>query len=156
MQISLRPIKITLALAFLIAAFTARATPVVGPWTPLLKGVDYSVSTNISAGGDFSNLQVVHAFRVDLTDPDIRLFTTPRISNYVAGDRETGGLTVSDFLKTYHLQAAINANFFYPQSYYLPAGTPMVWPSARGWLFRPRMDRITQPPSCSTLTIRQL
>jgi hypothetical protein len=125
MQISLRPIKITLALAFLIAAFTARATPVVGPWTPLLKGVDYSVSTNISAGGDFSNLQVVHAFRVDLTDPDIRLFTTPRISNYVAGDRETGGLTVSDFLKTYHLQAAINANFFYPQSYYLPAGTPM-------------------------------
>src|SRR6266487_4234799 len=125
MQISLMPIKISLALAFLIAAVPARATPVIGPWKPLFKGVDYSVSTNIPAGGDFPNLQVVHAFRVDLTDPDIRLLTTPRISNYAAGNRETGGLTVSDFLKTHHLQAAINANFFDPNSYYLPAGTPM-------------------------------
>src|SRR6266511_2707496 len=125
MPILLRPIKTSLALAFLIAAFPARATPAIGPWKPLFKGVDYSVSTNIPSGGDFPNLQVVHSFRVDLTDPDIRLLTTPRISNYAAGDRETGGLTVSDFLKTHHLQAAINANFFDPNSYYLPAGTPM-------------------------------
>ena len=125
MQILPKPIKITLGLAILIGTFTARATPVIGPWVPLFKGVDFSVSTNTSTGGDFSNLQVVHSFRVNLTDPDIRLFTTPRISNYAAGVRETGGLTVTDFLKTYQLQAAINANFFYPQSYYLPAGTPM-------------------------------
>src|SRR5438552_2372234 len=120
-----RPIKMSLALAFLIAAFPARATPVIGPWKPLFKGVDYSVSTNPPSVGDFPNLQVVHAFRVDLSDPDIRLLTTPRISNYAAGNRETGGLTVSDFLKTHHLQEAINANFFDPNSYYLPAGTPM-------------------------------
>ena len=62
---------------------------------------------------------------MDLTDPDVRLLTTPRISNYAAGNRETGGLTVSHFLKTHHLQAAINANFFDPEDYYLPAGTPM-------------------------------
>src|ERR1051326_5240740 len=125
MPISARQLKTTLALAFLIGAFPAHTTPVVGSWTPLFKGVDFSVSTNLSAGGDFSNLQVVHAFRVDLSDPDIRLLTTPRISGYSSGSRETGGLTVSDFLRTHHLQAAINANFFDPSSYYLPAGTAM-------------------------------
>jgi hypothetical protein len=117
--------RLSVALAFLIAGLAARATPVIGPWQPLFKGVDYSVSTNLPSGGEFPNLAVVHAFRVDLTDPDIRLLTTPRTSNYLAGDRETGGLTVSDFLRTHQLQAAINANFFGPSDYYLPAGTPM-------------------------------
>ena len=125
MQISLKQIKISLALPFLIAALPAWATPVIGPWKALFKGVDYSVSTNIPSGGDFPDLQVVHAFRVDLTDPDIRLLTTPRITDYVAGQKETGGLTGSDFLRTHHLQAAMNANFFDPEDYYLPAGTPM-------------------------------
>jgi len=125
MQISLRQFKFSLALAFLIVTFPALATPVIGPWVALFKGVQYSVSTNIPTGGEFPNRQVVHAFRVDLTDPDIRLLTTPRITDYVAGQKETGGLTVSDFLRTHHLQAAINANFFDPNSYYLPAGTPM-------------------------------
>jgi hypothetical protein len=126
MEISSRPIKkISLALAFLVAGFSARATTVIGPWVPAFKGVDYSVSTNIPSGGNLPRLQVVHAFRVDLTDPDIRLLTTPPISNYVAGSSEVGGLTTSDFLTTNHLQAAINANFFAPGGYYLPAGTPM-------------------------------
>src|SRR5262245_52396969 len=113
------------ALALMIVAIPARATPVVGSWVPIFKGVDHSVSTNIPSGGDFPNRQVVHALRVDLTDPDIRLLTTPRLSNYVAGVREIGGLTVSDFLRTNQLQAAINANFFDTTTYYLPAGTPM-------------------------------
>jgi hypothetical protein len=73
--------------------------------------VDYSVSTNLPTGGEFPNLHVVHAVRVDLTDPDIRLHTTPRISDYAANAREVGGRTVSDYLKTYDVQAAINANF---------------------------------------------
>src|SRR5262245_60304182 len=113
------------ALALIIFAIPARATPVVGSWVPIFKGIDHSVSTNIPSGGDFPNRQVVHALRVDLTDSDIRLLTTPRLSNYVAGVREIGALTVSDFLRTNHLQAAINANFFDITTYYLPAGTPM-------------------------------
>jgi len=114
-----------MAFVLLFVKITGLAGTVVGPWTPLYKGIDYSVSTNVPGSGDFSNLQVAHAFRVDLKDPDIRLFTTPRIDNYVAGDREVGGLTVSDFLRTNGLQIAINANFFDAGSYYLPAGTPM-------------------------------
>src|ERR1051326_3226344 len=118
-------LRTRVALAALVAAFSVRAAPVIGPWQPLFKGVDFCAGTNAPSGGDFPNRQVVHAFRVDLADSDIRLFTTPRIPDYLAGDRETGGLTTSAFLNTYHLQAAINANFFDPSDYYLPAGTPM-------------------------------
>ena len=126
MKPSLRSISIRLAFAVLAAGLSAHATTDVGPWVPIFKGVDYSLSTNIPGSGDFPRLQVVHAFRVDLTDPDIRLFTTPPHSNYVAGSSEVGGLTTSEFLSTYHLQAAISgANFFSPSAYYLPAWTPM-------------------------------
>jgi hypothetical protein len=91
----------------------------------MFKGVDHSVSTN-TPGGTIPRLQVVHALRVDLTDPDIRLETTPRLaSNYASGIREVVGLTVSDFLKSRGLQAAINANFFAPGTYYPPPGTLM-------------------------------
>jgi hypothetical protein len=117
--------------AFLIVAaltlggFSASGAPIVGPWIPTFKGVDHSVSTNLpGGGGDFPNRQVVHALRVDLTDPDIRLLTTPRISNYVANVREVGGLTVTEFLRRNKVQAAINANFFSERNYYAPAGTP--------------------------------
>lgn len=116
---------LSLALAFLTAASAARATTIVGSWVPIFKGVDHSVSTNLPSGGEFPNHHVVHAMRVDLTDPDVRLFTTPRIANYTAGSREVGGLTVSDFLKTHRVQAAVNANFFDVRTYYVPAGTPM-------------------------------
>jgi hypothetical protein len=119
--------KVCLVLAFVVAnvGFSGRASTIVGDWVPRFRGVDFSVSTNTPTGGGFANRQVVYALRVDLTDPDIRLFPTPRIADYVVGVREVGGMTVSDFLTTYGLQAAINANFFGPGEYYLPRGTPM-------------------------------
>jgi hypothetical protein len=105
-------------------ALSASGEMIVGPWVPKFKGVDFSVSTN-TRSTSLPHLQVVSAFRIDLTDADIRLFTTPRRADYVEGVREVGGFTVSDFLKNNHLQAAINANFFDARSYYLPANTPM-------------------------------
>lgn len=114
-----------LPLALLLTGAGASAATVVGPWTPIFKGVDYSVSTNFPGSGDFPRLQVVHAFRVDLEDPDIRLFPTPPRPDPIPDVAEVGGLTTSDFLSTYNLQVALNANFFSPGGYYLPAGTPM-------------------------------
>jgi hypothetical protein len=124
-RVSDKLVNVGLAAIVLMATISGKATTVVGPWVPKFKGVDYSVSTNIPSGDEFPSFHVVHALRVHLTDPDIRLHTTPRIDDYVAGAREAGGRTVSDYLKTYGLQAAVNANFFGPGDYYLPAGTPM-------------------------------
>src|SRR5256714_10654042 len=107
------------------AVLSVQASTVLGPWVPVFKGIDHAVGSNAPDGGGMPNLQVVHALRIDLSDPDIQLFSTPRISNYGADSRETGGLTVSGFLSANGLQVAINANFFNPQDYYLPAGTPM-------------------------------
>ncbi|MCP5527073.1 MAG: phosphodiester glycosidase family protein [Verrucomicrobiales bacterium] len=114
-----------LVLSLLAAAGSARAATVVGPWTPIFKGVDYSVSTNLPGSGNFPRRQVVHAFRVDLTDPDVRLFATPPHPDPVAGRAETAGQTTSGFLTQNNLQVALSANFFGPGDYYLPAGTAM-------------------------------
>jgi hypothetical protein len=115
-----------LAVLVVFAVPHVRAALTVGPWVPKFKGVDLSISTNIPpSGGELLRRQVVSALRVDLSDPDVRFFTTPRISGYIEGDREIGAYTVSDFLRNNRLQAAINANFFSGGQYYLPAGTPM-------------------------------
>lgn len=111
---------------FVCAALRLEAQLTIGPWVPQFKGVDLSISTNIPpTGADLLRLQVVYALRVDLSDPDVRFFTTPRISGYDEGQREIAAYTASDFLQNNDLQAVINANFFSEGQYYLPPGTPM-------------------------------
>ena len=65
---------------------------------------------------------MVYCVRVDLTDPDIRLFASPRRTNWVANGTETYGYTMTNFLKNYGLQVAINANQFSPSSYFQAEG----------------------------------
>lgn len=125
MRIAFVQIRAGLILTALLAATPIKTSAAVGPWVPQFKGIDHSVSTNLPNQGGLPHRMVIHALRIDLSDPDVRLFPTPRISNYVSGSRETSGQTVSDFLKSNRLQAAINANFFTPEEYYLPAGTAM-------------------------------
>lgn len=84
---------------------------VIPPWTPIYKGVELAVATNYP-DGTIPRLQVAHCVRVDLTDPDVQLFTTPRITNYVAESRETASLSVSNFVKQYGVQVATVANFY--------------------------------------------
>ena len=90
------------AVLLLSSSSAVRAAMTVGPWIPLFKGVDYAAGTN-TAGTVFtnlgvvytdSNLQIVRCVRVDLTDPDVQLLTTPRASSYVAESRETLSLSV--------------------------------------------------------------
>ncbi len=112
-------------LLLLLAVSAAQASTVLGPWVPIFKGIEHAVGTNTPANGGLPDLMVVHAVRVDLTDPDIQFFSTPRATNYVADQNETGGLTVSDFLTHYKVQLAINGNEFNPQTYIMPAWTDM-------------------------------
>ncbi|HRI12060.1 MAG TPA: phosphodiester glycosidase family protein [Verrucomicrobiota bacterium] len=102
------------------------AAPELGQWVPLFQGIDHVSGTNSTRSGDFENLMVINALRIDLRDPDIRFLSSPRISNYVANVRETAGRTVSQFLRTNQVQVAVNAGFFNPGTYYLPEGTPMT------------------------------
>jgi len=114
-----------LALAFTLFLWRGDADTNITAWIPIFKGVEYAVGTNSPGGNGFAQRQAVFAARVDLTDPEIELFSTPRITNYISGQRESAGYTVPDFLATNRLQVAINANEFDPSTYYLPAGTPM-------------------------------
>lgn len=109
----------------LVLAHRLAAAPSVSPWQPLFKGIDLIRGTNTTSSGDFQNRMVMYCLRVDLLDPDIRLLPTPRLTNFVQGFRETAGMTVSRFVEVHEVQVAVNANFFDPQEYYLPEGTPM-------------------------------
>jgi len=119
----LRPLACCL---FLIDLLPAAAVPELGAWVPKFKGIDHVIATNTARGGDFSNLMIANALRIDLTDPDIQLLSSPRIADYQANSRETAGMTVSRFVKLNRVQVGINAGFFNPQDYYLPEGTPMA------------------------------
>lgn len=115
---------VILLLATLFLLPHAHAAMSLGPWVPLFKGIDYATGTN-TPGGDFPSLNAAHVARVDLRDPDIRLFSSPRIDDYIPGVRETEGHTVSGFLAKHSLQLAVNAGLFDPSEYYQPAGTPI-------------------------------
>ncbi|HTH47499.1 MAG TPA: phosphodiester glycosidase family protein [Candidatus Limnocylindria bacterium] len=110
----------------LASVLSAQASPQIPGWKPLFKGIDHIVATNLTSSGDFQNLMVANALRIDLTDPDIRLLTTRSNANYVPNTRETAGMTVSRFVQTQHVQAAVNGNFFSPAENYLPEGTAMA------------------------------
>ena len=107
------------------AAVTSWAAPVLGPWTPLFKGIDHARGTNTPDASN-PNLTVVNVARVDLTDPDIRLKASPRMeTGYSEGSRETVGITPSNFLKSQKAQLVINANFFDPSATDVREGTAM-------------------------------
>lgn len=55
---------------------------------------------------------IVHIVTVDLTAPGIGIFVTPGAPT--ADLTETNARTVSEFLKEFKLQLAVNGNFFYP------------------------------------------
>lgn len=99
--------------AGLVVCLQLEAATTLGPWIPLFKGIDHAVGTNTSTGGGFPELEVMHVLRIDLSDPDIKLFTTPRYKNYVADYTETAAMKVGYFLTNYSLQVAINANDYH-------------------------------------------
>ena len=100
---------------------TVPAASTVTPWVPIFKGIDEATGTNNEAAITLS----VHALRVDLQDPDIRLHVTPPVTtNYIPNQRETLLQTPREFLVEHRLQVAVNSGFFSPGGYFNPSGTP--------------------------------
>ncbi len=99
---------------------TARANVVATPWVPIFKGIERALGTNTPAtlftnnGVAYTNstLQVATCLRIDLQDPDVRLFTSPRATNYVLESSETYSISVSNFIKKHGVQVASVANFY--------------------------------------------
>jgi hypothetical protein len=90
------------------------AGAVPGSWTPIFKGVDHAVGTNDPGIPDnFPRWQVANCVRVDLTDPDVRLLTTPQAPGFVLDSRETLTQSVPHFLANNHLQVACDASFYH-------------------------------------------
>jgi len=116
------PRRFCVILALLLATHLAQASLDFTPWRPLFKGIEHSRGTNtppttITINGvtiTDNTLQVANCLKIDLSDPDVRLFTTPRAPGWIAESRETLSLSVSNFIRNYKVQVAADANFYAP------------------------------------------
>lgn len=77
----------------------------------MLAGIDHTSGSSSVAFGlpTLERKQDATAIRIDLTNPNISFFTTPR-----GGGRDTLGLRLSDFLTGSPFSVGINANFCWP------------------------------------------
>ena len=90
-------------------ALAPAATVIVGSWMPTFKGIELATGQQIATLAGEKNHQVM-CWRVDLTDPDVQLFTTPHCTNNCG--QETLAENTSHFVEQYGLQAAINGGFY--------------------------------------------
>jgi exopolysaccharide biosynthesis protein len=102
--------------AFLLMLCFMTALPLhagmsITPWQPLYKGIDLAIGTN-TPDATINRLQVANCLKVDLHDPDVQLFVTPRITNYLANARETPSASITTFVRRYGVQVATCANFY--------------------------------------------
>jgi hypothetical protein len=97
-----------LCLLTVVAAAPA-ATITVGSWVPIFKGIDLASGQQAAVTAGERNHKVL-CLRIDLTDPDIVLFTTPKCTN--CGSFETTSDFTSDFLEQHGLQVAVNGGFY--------------------------------------------
>ena len=72
---------------------------------------------------------IIHAIRVDLTTPGLKFLVTP---GDTSAEQPLAARTVSSFLEKYHLQVAVNGDYFTPWrsdslfSYYPHTGDPVT------------------------------
>jgi len=97
-------------IALFITAATAHALIVTNAWVPIFKGIDHTTGQMIPDGID-PRFQAVNALRIDLSDPDVQMFSDPHCTN-CSPPYETIGYTTSSFLRVYGVQVAVNANFY--------------------------------------------
>ena len=99
------------------------ATVTVGTWTPIFKGIDLaSGQQEATAAGEYNHRTL--CYRIDLSDPDVVLFTTPKCTN--CGGYDTLAQNTSQFLEENGVQVAINGGFYSSSTgpNDVPVGTP--------------------------------
>jgi uncharacterized protein YigE (DUF2233 family) len=103
-----RFLLVALVGALLASLSVGYAAVNAGAWTPVYQGVEVGHG---EADATEPRLQKVFAVRVDLQAPGIELFSTPDNGD---APKQTTSETTGEFLAHYHLQVAINANFYAP------------------------------------------
>lgn len=106
---------------FLLATVTfatRAATTNIGSWTPLFQGVEIVYARVYGSTGE--RTEAINCLRIDLTNPDIELFTTPKCTNCAL---ETLAENTSHFLEQYQVQVAINGGFY--SSSFGPSDVPL-------------------------------
>ena len=113
-----------LAVSLTLFTFAASAATVtVGTWTPIFKGIDLAAGQQEATVAGERNHRTL-CYRIDLTDPDVILFTTPKCTN--CGIYETLAQNTSHFVEQYGVQVAVNGGFYSSSSgpNDVPIGTP--------------------------------
>lgn len=110
--------------AWLLAGPTCLNAEVkVGAWEPLFPSIEHAIGTEDLPSQ--RSRMVVHALRIDLSDPGVRIVTTPPHPNYHPSLRHTMKQSVEEFLRANDLLVAVNANFFTPSDRY-PTNQPAL------------------------------
>jgi hypothetical protein len=104
------PVRILLAVWLAGLALPAPAVITVQPWAPMFKGIDFAPG---DADTNEIRLQKVFALRVDLSNTNVEMFSTPSGGT---APFETIGQTTTTFVQTYGVAVGVNANFFSPVS----------------------------------------
>jgi len=107
----------------LSGAAAPAATTNISAWTPLFKGVDVCYARVFGSGSEHT--EALSCLRINLTDPDVRLLTTPKCTNNCA-PYEVLAENTSHFLEQYGTQVAINGSFYASSTgpNDVPVGTP--------------------------------
>ena len=82
------------------------------PWRPSYKGIEHSTGTNTPDPAAINHLEVANCLKIDLSDPDVQLFATPKMTNYLVNSRETPSTSITTFIRRYGVQVATGANFY--------------------------------------------
>ena len=99
-----------LAVSLMLFTFAvSAATVTVGTWTPIFKGIDLAAGQQEATVAGEKNHRTL-CYRIDLTDPDVSLFTTPKCTNCSGFD--TLAQNTSHFVEQYGVQVAVNGGFY--------------------------------------------
>src|ERR1051325_2547057 len=105
-----RPVFAISILLITAGSKLSAADVTVSAWNPIFKGIDLaSGQQQATLAGEVNHR--VFCLRVDLTDPDVRLLTTPKCPSCGA---DTTAENTSLFRENHQLQVAVNGAFFAP------------------------------------------
>jgi Phosphodiester glycosidase len=99
-------LTIILSLPFVFYGIPHWLRPIGNESRSLFQGIDYRRQVR-----SVPRPLVIHTVTIDLANPGIKVLVTP--GNATPDNTETNAKTTSEFLRTFKLQLAVNANFFW-------------------------------------------